>query len=582
MRFCPTCGRFFESTETSLCPDDGADLKAVRTWEEEDDPLLGRLVDGRFRVESLIGSGGMGAVYRAVQTSVERPVALKVILGSPDQDTVKRFMLEARATATLRNVHTVTIFDFGQTEQGLLYIAMELLEGRTLEEQLVMSGRLSPDRALRIVAQVAESLAEAHSKGIVHRDLKPGNIVLSKMGEERDFAKVLDFGVARFRRHGSDTNLTGTGKVVGTAAYMAPEQAQGQHVDGRADVYSLGIMLFEMLSGRPPFSGDSVVNVLMKHLQEPVPDLLKLDPPVQLSEEVQRFLSALLEKNPEERVGTAEAAGRWARKLTGQGSATDDYIEVADTAAAMPMVTPKGPISGLEQTLDSETAVAAVPAPVEVPIEIPGSEALETGTAAVVGATPAPSGSRRPILIAAGLVAALGIGFVASNAMRPDAPTAPAAEQAPAQQVAQNPAPQIQPAATRVVQPASKPAPKPEPVPAPVPEPATQPEPPAPEPAPVAAPPAPEPRPAPKPQPVAEPVQLKLVTTPKGARVLGPDGKSLGTTPLVLDAPDAPLKVRFKRRGFKTVTRALTAGQSGELKVVLKKAGRRGGELMEY
>ena len=300
MNKCRQCGRLFEE-ELEFCPHDGTRLRQRRSpapGDDPEDPLIGTVIDQRFEVRSRLGHGGMGSVYRALQTSTRREVALKVIRGEVTEELAKRFLREGLTTSALPNIHTVTTFDFGRDPAGRLYLAMELLKGRPLDAVIRREGALHWQRAVRIVSQVAESLAEAHDKGIVHRDLKPPNIFLTKMGTESDFVKVLDFGIAKYDGSGVTTELTGAGMVLGTARYMPPEQARGQEVGPGSDLYSLGIVLYEMLSGQAPFQADTPLAMLMKHCQDPVPPLQSYRPGLEIPAALQRLLDNLSRKTP--------------------------------------------------------------------------------------------------------------------------------------------------------------------------------------------------------------------------------------------------------------------------------------------
>lgn len=266
MRFCPQCEAEYDD-ELTICPNDGVKLVFVR---EEHDNVIGALIDSRYRIVEKIGEGGMGTVYRATQEPVERPVAIKVLRPNlcDDPAAVKRFFHEAKAISKLRHPHTVTLYDFGQSHEGLLYIAMEYMAGNSL--RTILDEADTPlAKLVEIARQVATALVEAHGLGIVHRDLKPQNIFVDVVGG-RNLAKVLDFGIAKVEELSS--NLTLKGMVVGTPAYMSPEQSQGQEIDGRSDLYSLGVILFEMTCARQPFLGDTSIKIAMGHLLEPLPD----------------------------------------------------------------------------------------------------------------------------------------------------------------------------------------------------------------------------------------------------------------------------------------------------------------------
>ena len=297
-RVCPQCGKRYPN-EVEHCPDDGQPTFIVR--REED--LIGQTVDGRFTVRELLGIGGMGAVYRAYQHSMDRDVALKVMRADAAQDeqAIKRFFREARAASKLSSPHTITVFDFGQTQEGMLYIAMELLQGRSLARELKNLGRpMEVDRAVRIVDQMLDSLDEAHAKGILHRDLKPDNIFLVETRSGEDFVKVLDFGIAKIREVGGES-LTATGMAFGTPTYMSPEQAQAKALDARSDLYSVGVIFFEMLAGKPPFEAETPLAMALKKVQEKAPTVYHVNPDVRIPEGIEKLLARLLDSSVEAR-----------------------------------------------------------------------------------------------------------------------------------------------------------------------------------------------------------------------------------------------------------------------------------------
>ena len=280
---------------------------------ERADPLIGMTINERFVITAKIGAGGMGAVYRAKQLGMNRDIAVKVLLRelTENETVLRRFHLEALAVSKLKHPNTIQIFDFGETEDGLLYIAMELLEGRPLAKVLTDDKQVSVDRALHIIEQTAKSLREAHSKGIVHRDLKPDNIFLQSVGEDGDFAKVLDFGVAKVAEgDGQQKTLTKAGSIFGTPKYMSPEQSRGGEIDSRSDIYAMGIILYELLTGRVPFNAENPLGILIKHLQEQPPTFQQIRPDLVIPEPVERFVHKMLAKQAEQRPQTAEAVIR--------------------------------------------------------------------------------------------------------------------------------------------------------------------------------------------------------------------------------------------------------------------------------
>ncbi len=266
-----------------------------------------QFIAGRFRIECEIGRGGMGTVYRATHLGLERPVAVKIIKQefASDRDVADRFLREARTMARLRHQHAAMIFDAGNLPDGRHFIIMEFVEGTTLSEALVRDGRFSPERAVKIAVQICDVLEEAHQLGIIHRDLKPSNIMLNERG-----ICVLDFGVAKVLVTSAESTAThattGSGQLVGTPRYMSPEQCLGQRVGARSDLYSLGVVLYEMLAGRPPFIDPLPSAVLVKQATAPAPPLpqLRQDIPKQLAIAVH----TLLAKRPEDRPRTAAAA----------------------------------------------------------------------------------------------------------------------------------------------------------------------------------------------------------------------------------------------------------------------------------
>lgn len=234
------------------------------------DPLIGTVIGGRYRVTGILGEGGMGRVYSGDQqmgTSV-RKVAIKTLLAeyARDPETTARFMREVGTVSELEHPNTIKVYDFGQTPSGELYIAMELLTGVSLEKELENVGKISAERADRILGQICGSLAEAHEKGIVHRDLKPANIQLLTRAGEDDYVKVLDFGIAKKEESKQDQKLTRQGTILGTPPYMSPEQFKGMSLDPRSDIYSLGVMAFEMLTGRLPFEADTAWQWATQHM----------------------------------------------------------------------------------------------------------------------------------------------------------------------------------------------------------------------------------------------------------------------------------------------------------------------------
>lgn len=242
------------------------------------DPYIGQSILGQFWIEDIIGKGGMGSVYKAKQPDVDRMVAVKILhtrLASR-QDLVLRFRREARAMCKLTHPNTAKVFLFGQLDTGALYIVMEFLEGKNLLQFEKDNGPFSPERAARIMIQVCGALEEAHKLGIIHRDLKPENIVLTNQGGIEDFPKVLDFGLAKMNDPDPSTGslrvLTQQGAIFGTPEFMSPEQAKGEPLDPRSDIYSLGIILYEMVTCKLPFKARNPMDFIAHHIKaDPIP-----------------------------------------------------------------------------------------------------------------------------------------------------------------------------------------------------------------------------------------------------------------------------------------------------------------------
>ncbi len=289
---------------------------------------------GPYRIQRQIGRGGMGTVYRATHLGLERPVAVKIIKQefASDRDVADRFLREARTMAKLRHKHAAMIFDAGNLPDGRHFIIMEFVEGATLSEALVSDGRFTPERAVKIAVQICDVLEEAHQLGIIHRDLKPSNIMLNERG-----VCVLDFGVAKVLVTSAESTAThattGSGQLVGTPRYMSPEQCLGQRVGARSDLYSLGVVLYEMLAGRPPFIDPLPSAVLVKQATAAPPPLpqLRHDIPKQLAIAVH----TLLAKRPEDRPRTAAAARAILEKSLVKSELTMEADPLSSTIAVL-------------------------------------------------------------------------------------------------------------------------------------------------------------------------------------------------------------------------------------------------------
>lgn len=281
----------------------------------EDHPRLqrstfspGTIMAGRYRVERLIGEGGMGDVYLATHLLIDKPVAVKVL--APEQmrraRTVSRFLQEAKAASKIRHPNVVDITDYGESD-GCAFFVMEYLEGEDLDRLLKREGRIPWERARHILVQLLEALSAAHKAGIVHRDIKPHNCFITPTPHNRDFVKVIDFGIAKLRTDESGEALTRTGAIMGTAEYMSPEQGLGEEIDGRSDLYSVGVILYRMLTGKVPFAGANPMGILYQHIHAEVVPPSRAAPDAGIGADVDALVLRAMSKQRDERFPTAEA-----------------------------------------------------------------------------------------------------------------------------------------------------------------------------------------------------------------------------------------------------------------------------------
>ena len=301
------------------------------------DPLIGRMINDRFKVVALIARGGMGKVYRSEQAPLGRVCALKILnpnyAGENDPEFHKRFFLEASIASKLTHPNTVTIFDYGRTDDDIYYIAMEYLEGRTLHRAIKEEGPLAEERAAHIARQICRALREAHSLGVIHRDLKPANVYLVEHADEADFVKVLDFGLVK-NVEGNAEELTQAGLFMGSPKYMSPEQIRGDKVDARTDIYSLGIVLYEMVTGKVPFDRANSVNILMAHVNEPPPPLRETCPTCDASPQLEDVIWKCIAKDPNVRFNSMDEVLA-ALKRTGTGALTGTMMGATGEFAQM-------------------------------------------------------------------------------------------------------------------------------------------------------------------------------------------------------------------------------------------------------
>lgn len=304
MKLCLVCNFQF-SDDQDLCPKDLSKLVPVGK-----DPLIGMLIQDRYRIESLIAKGSMGVIYRATQESIGRAVAIKVMHGYlvNDIESRKRFQKEAKAASRLNHPNITTVYDFGVLASGQPYIVMDLLSGKALADILLQRGQLNMGQTLMVFKQVCQALGEAHAHGVVHRDIKPENIVIDELPDGKSInVKVVDFGIATFAAGEDETigKITKTGTVCGSPFYMSPEQCDGGKVDQRSDLYSLGIVLFECLTGKVPFESKDIYLCLAMQVKDTPPRLSKVRPDLEFSLEIEMLVAKALSKVPEARFQTA-------------------------------------------------------------------------------------------------------------------------------------------------------------------------------------------------------------------------------------------------------------------------------------
>ena len=373
MRFCTACGSRF-TQEVRFCPTDGQptehleDEKTVVT-----DPLMGQVIDGRYRIDQVLGEGGMGVVYSVMHISLGKRMALKVLRGemAKDDHVVRRFVQEAQACSSIGHPNIIDISDFGRLPEGTSYFVMEHLEGESLTQLIQRGGSLPMNEATRMVEQIASALGAAHSAGVVHRDLKPDNIFLISRGNAARFVKVLDFGIAKVG--GANSKLTKTGMVFGTPYYMSPEQAAGQSVDQRTDIYALGIIMYEMFTGSLPFEGDTFMGILSKQMFEPPVRPLERIAAQELP--IEPIILRCLEKRPEDRYQSMDELLADLSTISSGGS-----IAIGSSASQRP----------------------------PAPLAFPGALGPGNATAAAKGKKS--EGSKARWLLLAGVVALLGVG----------------------------------------------------------------------------------------------------------------------------------------------------------------------------
>jgi serine/threonine-protein kinase len=560
---CTTCKREVD-TPGQFCPFCGT---AAPTPTHSADPLVGRKVAGKYFVHQQLGKGGMGLVYKCTDVVLDRPVALKVLDRAllADGSMVQRFHREARAASRLNHPNCITILDFGQFEDGQLYIAMEFLAGRSLSRVVAEDFPIPHDRVVRMVAQILAALGEAHAAGVIHRDLKLSNVMVESRRDEHDFVKVLDFGIAKLTVSEGGAELTTAGMICGTPGYMSPEQARGEELDPRSDLYSVGIILYELLTGSLPFQSETPMGLAVKHMTEAPVSPRKRRTELVISPALDDVVMRALSKDREDRFASAEEmrTALLGVALAGAAAARATPRPASPSTMVIP-ATPRPRHPAPVRRVEAEPAGADAPEADEAPPDVDAAKPATPAPRPARKATPAPRATPRPAArrqrpawfyaaIVAGVV--LVVGVVAALAFDPfAAPKAPPAPDEglalPRRAAAPSPAttpgagtpavpstaataPAVTPPASTVAQATAQPAPTPVP---PLPPPPT----PAKAPAPVKAAPQPEPEAAPAPPAKqAKPAVAKgsgVLEVAEGLSVLKLPGAASGQGLLVLIA----------------------------------------------
>lgn len=547
MKFCPECDAQMDDSHVT-CPRDGTRLITFEPQApgEEKDPLVGTMLTDRLRIDRKIGQGGMGAVYKGEDVLLGRTVAIKVLAtGSHTSiEDIKRFFHEARVVAKLRHPNTIQVFDFGESPSRLHYIAMEFMTGEPLDTYME-SNDLSLAEVLEVIEQVCLSLDEAHAAGIVHRDLKPENIFIDNVNNRR-LVKVIDFGIAKLA---GGEKLTQAGMVFGTPAYMSPEQARGDELDARSDIYSLGVVLFHLLTGSPPFTAPTPMEVAIQHITReapPVGDTARFPLPEGMAELVQRMLRKDRNDRPASVVEVRDAlreVGRRSPDVSFRGGLVTGASMAARTGAMRAANT-----GGVTSPAGERTARGG---DTSAPVRVPGDDSIEL-------ASVRPASKVAPVLGGVALLGLLGGGgwllWGGGKAAVDEAGAATSVESASAGGEREAVAPD--PTEARATADAVAPGPG-----------------------------AGGRTSAPEQAvdrvgaardlalagAVAATIEVELLSTPQGARVATVDGRALGNTPLVWRTArqGEPIEVHFELDGFDRATRSVQRRGNAIVEVAL-------------
>jgi len=402
-KVCPTCGTEYPLSER-FCPRDGTALRSSNPQAD----LVGSIVAERYHILKKLGEGGMGSVYLAEHVKMGRKAALKVMNPgmAQDPDAIARFNREAANASRLNHPNICGIYDFGETPDGMIYLAMEFIEGASLTSLIEKSGALPAPRAAGIIHQAADALQVAHDYGIVHRDLKPDNIMVAKGRDGSDNVKVVDFGIAK--ASSSDAQkVTKTGLVVGTPEYMSPEQLAGDKLDGRSDIYSLGLVAFNCLTGTLPFPSNSVQEAMIMRLTDQPKTLAEMKPEVEWPAELQAVMDKALARDAAERYQSAAQFGRDIAKAV-------ENMPQAVAAGAATQVMGATPAAGAK--------TVAAPAAAGV---VPRTRVATSPADAGAAVAPAAAKSKMPMLVGIAAVVVAGVGYGVMKMMSAGGAAAP-------------------------------------------------------------------------------------------------------------------------------------------------------------
>ena len=527
MKTCPQCQIKYPDV-LEFCPRDGTQLPSTSAPKEvEADPLLGTTIDGRYAIEARLGEGGMGVVYKGRHVLIDKSVAIKILRKEAAQDTasVQRFIQDAKSASKIGHSNIVDITDFGVLPDGHAYFVMEFLQGQTLA-QAIAEGPLEAVRVCNIAAQMARGLHAAHQKGIVHRDLKPENIFLLEREGQKDFVKIVDFGIAKV---GSGQKLTQVGMVLGTPEYMSPEQATGQETDHRVDQYATACIMYEMLTGKVPFLGDRPAQTLTKHVFEAVIPPRKAKPELKIPASLESVVLRAMAKKPEARFPSMKDLEQSLSQV--EQEMKSGRIVIDDPSLSAQAAAPAGPVSGAHN-LPNYPQPAAFPQPMAQPV-YPQQQPVPQFQAQMLvppQATHRPTGKSetvsskgiKPILYGVAVVLVAVILFLVYSLVTHETP---------------QPVPPPPPKPVVTFKPSTLPSTPPVKVEAP------------------------------------SSVLLNIKTKPSGAEVVV-DGEVRGVTPIRIGAKRGqPLHLELRRKGFETHSEDMQPDKDQDVDVLLDKTG---------